>query len=227
MYSLEDKKRAVELYIKYDKSCAALIHGIGYPCKAQLLAWYQEYEKTDGMLNKDKYRRYSDGRKRAAVDYYFEHGRCNARTRKVLGYPSAEILSSWIDELEPGSRKVNATTAVVDPEGRQAAVIALETRAASADIVALKLDVTGARLCNLRCKYLGNGLRQMRLDYDRPSGEEAETLLAQIADLRKEVGELGLRKAIPEGTIDLLGKDRGTDSSRRMDAALMLGKSKE
>jgi transposase-like protein len=48
MYSLKEKKRAIELYLKYDKSCAAVIHEIGYPCRVQLLAWYRDYEKTGG-----------------------------------------------------------------------------------------------------------------------------------------------------------------------------------
>lgn len=217
MYSPEEKRQAVELYIKYDKSCAAVIHELGYPCRVQLLTWYREYEENDGQFNADRYRRYSDEQKRVAVDHYLEHGRCNARTRRALGYPSQEVLSRWIDELEPGARKVSTTTALVYPEDRQAAVIALEARTASADIIASGFGVSRAQLYNWRRKYLGNGPGPMRPDDDRPSDEEAETLCAQIADLRKEVDELELRKAILEGTIDLLGEDRGTDPNRLTD----------
>lgn len=72
MYSLEDKQRAIELYIRYDKSCAAVINEIGYPCRVQLLAWYRNYKENDGKLSKNRYQRYSDEQKRVAVDHYLE-----------------------------------------------------------------------------------------------------------------------------------------------------------
>lgn len=37
MYSREEKLKAVELFIRYDKSPASVIREIGYPCRATLL----------------------------------------------------------------------------------------------------------------------------------------------------------------------------------------------
>ena len=54
----------------------------------------------------------------------------------------------------------------------------------------------------------------MKPNDKKPSDGEAKALLARVADLRKEVGELELRKAILEGAIVLLGKDQGTDPNR-------------
>lgn len=54
----------------------------------------------------------------------------------------------------------------------------------------------------------------MKPNDKKPSDGEAEALLAQVADLRKEVDEQQLRKAILEETIVLLGKDQGTDPNR-------------
>jgi transposase InsO family protein/transposase-like protein len=143
-----------------------------------------------------------------------KHGRCNGRTRRALGYPSQEVLSSWIDELEPGLQKTRTTAPLLTSDDKQAAVIALETRTASADIIAAEFGVTRAQLYDRRGKYLGGDQRPMKPNDKKPSDGEAEALLAQVADLRKEVDEQQLRKAILEETIVLLGKDQGTDPNR-------------
>lgn len=43
MYSYEDRKKAVELYIKFDKSAVAVIRELGYPTYNMLKLWYREY----------------------------------------------------------------------------------------------------------------------------------------------------------------------------------------
>lgn len=48
MYSLEDKIKAVQLYIKYGKSAAAVIRELGYPNRHTSVCWYKEYVKTNG-----------------------------------------------------------------------------------------------------------------------------------------------------------------------------------
>lgn len=42
---------------------------------------------------------------KAAVDYYLAHGRNISCTVRILGYPSREVLTDWIDELAPRTRK--------------------------------------------------------------------------------------------------------------------------
>lgn len=49
MYSYEERMRAVRLFVKYDKSCMAVINELEYPSRVQLMSWYREYEK-DGDL---------------------------------------------------------------------------------------------------------------------------------------------------------------------------------
>lgn len=73
------------------KNRAAVINETGCPCRVQLLAWYQDYRKNDTKLSKDRYQRYSDEQKCTAVDHYLAHGRCNARTKRALGYPSKKV----------------------------------------------------------------------------------------------------------------------------------------
>ena len=43
MYSREKRLKAVELYIKYDKSAADVIRELGYPDRHTLRSWYGKY----------------------------------------------------------------------------------------------------------------------------------------------------------------------------------------
>lgn len=89
MYSREGKLKAVELFIKYDKSPASVIRELGYPCRATLHAWYKEYLANGCcMPSTSAHRGYTEKQKRAAVDHFLEHGRCLARMMRALGYPS-------------------------------------------------------------------------------------------------------------------------------------------
>lgn len=65
--------------------------------------------------------RYSLEQKRAAVDHYFEHGRCVRRTIRALGYSGYEVLARWIDELELGRHRVRWAT--VDAKARRKTVV--------------------------------------------------------------------------------------------------------
>ena len=106
MYSKEDREKAIMLYIKYDKSAAAVIRELGYPDRKTLACWYKEYIRT-GDLSKPYSRRskYSLEQKNAAVKYYLEHGRNFSRTIKALGFPSREVLREWVREMVPDYQK--------------------------------------------------------------------------------------------------------------------------
>lgn len=106
-YSREQRDRAVDLYIKYERCAADVIHELGYPSKGALLSWYADRleEERTGVPSR-RGERYSDEQKQAAVDHYLEYGRRPGRTMLMLGYPkSKELLMAWIDELAPGQRK--------------------------------------------------------------------------------------------------------------------------
>jgi transposase-like protein len=98
MYSREERMKAIELYIKYDKSIAAVIHELGYPSRGLLPRWYKAYlkEQETGILW-DRYSRrskFSPEQKIATVEHYLEHDRNLSRTVRWLGYPSKEYLGS-------------------------------------------------------------------------------------------------------------------------------------
>lgn len=91
MFSKKDRLKAVKLFLKYDHSYAAVIHELGYPSVGALRHWYQEYKNTGKLKEKQNRRsKYSTDQKQKAVDHYFEHGKCYARTIRILGYPDKE-----------------------------------------------------------------------------------------------------------------------------------------
>ena len=46
MYSYEESMKAIELYIKFDRSIADTIRELGYPSRGALARWYKEYQKN-------------------------------------------------------------------------------------------------------------------------------------------------------------------------------------
>ena len=141
-YSKEQRDRAVNLYIRYERCAADVIHELGYPSSGMLPVWYRERleeERTGRQSTRGKrYRRYTDEQKQAAVDHYLGHGRRLKRTMRALGYPkSHELLTAWIDELAPGRRKLRHGP--VPEELKREAVVAVasgrpESREAAAEL---------------------------------------------------------------------------------------------
>ena len=79
MYSREKRVKAVELYIKYDKSAADVIRELGYPDRHTLRSWYGMYlkEQETGVIH-DRYMRaskFTEEQKETAVRHYLDHGR--------------------------------------------------------------------------------------------------------------------------------------------------------
>ena len=52
MYSREKRLQAVELYILYERSAAAVIHELGYPDPRMLAKWYKAHleEQETGII---------------------------------------------------------------------------------------------------------------------------------------------------------------------------------
>ena len=101
MYSYEERLKAVQLYIKYDKSYASVFRNLGYPPSPHSLKlWYKEYEQT-GDLHKSyiSTSKYNDEQREAAVQYFIEHGRSKSRTGMALGYPTRQQLTEWINKI--------------------------------------------------------------------------------------------------------------------------------
>lgn len=206
MYSREEKLKAVELFIKYDKSPASVIRELGYPRRATLYAWYEEYLANGcRMPSTCAHRRYTEDQKRGAVDHFFEHGRCLARTMRALGYPSQELLGAWIDELEPGRRPKRSSARRFSHEAKEQAVIDLVARRGAAKVIADGLGIERATLYNWKREHLSEEAPcKLPREKDDRSIEELE---GYAESLRRGIDRLELQRAILEGTVEILGKD--------------------
>lgn len=124
-YTREQGLRAVRLYEQYDRSAASVTDELGYPSRQMLVRWHRAWVEAGrddgGSLGDGRGERYTPGQKRAAVDHYLRHGRCAARTIRALGYPCKALLARWVDELEPGQRRIRR--APVDARTRRKAVV--------------------------------------------------------------------------------------------------------
>lgn len=141
-YSKEQRDRAVDLYVRYERCAADVIHELGYPSRGMLPVWYRgrlEEERTGRQSTRGKrYRRYTDEQRQAAVEHYLGHGRRLKRTMRALGHPkSHEPFTAWIDELVPGRRRLRHGP--VPEESKREAVVAvasgrLKSREAAAEL---------------------------------------------------------------------------------------------
>lgn len=108
MYSMEQRRKAIETFIRFDHSVADTIAELGYPNRHTLYNWWKGYQLSgEGFLERSRRKpKHSAAKKREAVDYYLEHGKSLTRTIRAMGYPkSRETLGGWVDELAPGQRK--------------------------------------------------------------------------------------------------------------------------
>lgn len=213
MYSLEQRKRAVELYIKYGLRATAAIRELGYPSRAQPVSWHRERQENGGRLTDRSLEQYTPEQKRAAVRHYLTHGRCNAFTRRELGYPKCTAkLAEWIDEYAPGERRATQPR-VFDASEKAVAARALASRASPAQEVADLVGCTRSALYKWKRELLRE---EPPMSEDRPSkpartrGRSPATQadIAALEARKAELEELELRRDIMEGALEILGKGR-------------------
>lgn len=220
MYSLEQRKRAVELYIKYGLKATATIRELGYPSRAQLVSWHGEWQENGGRLADRSLGQCTLEQKRAAVRHYLTHGRCNAFTRRELGYPKCTAkLAEWVDEYAPGERRATQPR-VFDASEKAAAARAPASRASSAQEVADLVGCTRSALCKWRRELLreeppmseGRPSKPARTRGRSPATQaDTAALEARKAEPEAELEEPGLRRDIMGGALEVLGKGAGAD----------------
>lgn len=90
-YSKEQRRCAVELYVRYECCAADVIRELGYPSREALRMWHRDWleeQRTRVPSSRgERYARYTVEQRRAAVDHYLTHGRRSSRTIRRLGYP--------------------------------------------------------------------------------------------------------------------------------------------
>ena len=77
MFSTEQRRTAIETFVRFDHSYADTIRELGYPSRQTLRMWWDEYAAT-GNVPTGKHEsdpRFTDEQRHRAVDHYLEHGR--------------------------------------------------------------------------------------------------------------------------------------------------------
>ena len=230
-YSREQRRCAVELYERYEHSAADVIRELGYPSKEALLMWYREWleERRTGVPSRrgERYARYTDEQKRAAVDHYLTHGRRLSRTMRRMGYPSHEVLAAWIDELAPGERVIRRGP--VADGVRRMAVARLTAGGVTSRQVAAEGGVEASVVRNWKRQLLHEPVPEDDpVTPDKPGKRndgaadpdasdldgliaERDRVRAELERIRREKREAEIELAILKGALELVGKERGAD----------------
>ncbi len=223
MYTLEERMKAVELYLKWGRNSAAVRRELGYPSKKALRLWVKEYEST-GSLH-DGYRprkpRYSEEQKQAAVKHYLEHGRNLQRSIRALGYPNKATFRQWLDKALPEQKGLHSKRRLeprveLTTEQKQAAIVDLGSREGPAREVAEKYGVSRVALYRWKNELLGKERPVTKQEHRKPiDSDDKDVLLAKVESLKeqvkaleKQVYRLRLEKDVLEVTAELLKKAR-------------------
>jgi putative transposase len=214
MYSLEDRIKAVELYIKYELSAADTIRELGYPDYSTLVQWYKEYLETGELHERYiKQPRYTLEQMQIAVNYYLNHGRNISRTIRSVGYPSKRTLKEWINELAPSERKVRIkrrATVQYSQEQKKDVVIELCTREGSASAVIDKFGASRYSLYKWKKELLGEeGAKTMDGSDKRLLPDDRDALLAEVESLKKEIYRKQMELDILKKAAEIIKKDQG------------------
>ena len=224
MYSLKDKKKAVDLLIKYDYAYTQVMRELGYPnSRTTLTKWNKELKETGKLKVRYQRRsRYSDNEKIDAVNHYLEHGRNISGTIRQIGYPNRALLGKWIDEIAFEEKKVSRAGGVVvrfNQRVKEEAVVGLITREDTADNVAQSHKVSRTSLYKWSKSLLTeegydmaihkNKAKNKSLNDKREYTEEKDFLLENIGLLRKENERLRFENDILVKASEVLKKDVG------------------
>lgn len=231
MYSQEQRRIAIETFLKFDHSYADTMAELGYPNRGTLRNWWKEYEATGETPVGKGHRRksaYSDEQARAAVDYYLGHGKSLARTMRALGYPKgSDTLRGWLDELAPGERRKRRPNPRREPvpiEEKVQVVAELEARTGSAAEVAERHGVSRTAPYVWRREIIGDngGEPEKR---GGPVSKEAddlpddiETLQDMLREAKTQLRHVQLELDVRQATLEILKKDPGADPNRLTNA---------
>ena len=202
--------------------------------------WYKEYEETGDLhMSYISSSKYSDEQRKAAIQYYVEHGRSKSRTVKALGYPTRQQLTEWIkqdlpDEVRPctkGQSLVHLTK-----EQKEQVAIELCIRDGSAQAIADKYNVSRYSVYNWAWDLLGKGnispMPKKKPDTTVVTQETVDSLKQEIEQLhneaealKRQVYRLQLEKDVLEKAAEILKKDEGVSLEKltNREKAIVIG----
>ena len=220
MYSYEERIRAIKFYINCGYNAAYTVRKLGYPDVTQIPRWYKEYiNNNDLHKERTKWFKYTDKEKRAAVDYYFDHGRNALKTVKALGYPSRPLLVEWVKELNPeeGERRCKSFKPHVRCSQEEQIQAVMESCKGNLKLyqIAEIYGVTAATVHGWRKKLLGEG-RTLKMADPSTDDKDIKQLLrekaeleAKVKHLESDVYRLQLERDVLEKAGEILKKEKG------------------
>ena len=223
MFSTEQRRIAIEAFIRFDHSHAGAIAELGYPTRHSLRAWYKDYLEH-GEVRPPKRRRepkFTLEMRRAAVDYCLAHGKSLAGTMRGTGYPaSGECLCGWIDELAPGQGKYGGPSPKAGPvplAEKIRAVAEPGSRSGTAAEVAEKYGAPRAAPYVWRREMTGDNVGEPEArgepvgkEYDDPPDDiEVPRDMLREAEMRLRKVQLGLD--VRQATLEMVKKDPGAE----------------
>lgn len=219
MYSLDERTKAVQLYIESGKSESLVLRTLGYPSPTALRNWYKEYLQNGDLHDVSKPKpRYTEEQKAAAVEYFATHRTSLTQSCRALGYPSRYVLRQWILEVNPALLKKDIAPCSTkeslvryDQAQKQAAIEAVLVDGTPEYIVAAQYGVCRATIYNWKQKLLGkDGIAPMKKKPDaiRPNTNIAE-LEAEIISLQDQILHLQMERDALEKATEILKKAGG------------------
>ncbi len=223
MYSTEQRKLAIETFIRFGHSYADTIAELGYPDRHTLNSWWREYRETGevpvGKMIREP--RFSDDQKREAVEHYLGHGKSLSRTMRALGYPKgSDTLRGWIDELAPGQRKHRGPNPKRDPvpiEKKVQVVAELEARTGPAAEIAEKHGVSRTAPYIWRREIMGDNVGDteekgvpVSKEYD-DLPDDIEMLQDMLREAKMQLRKVQLELDVRQATLEIVKKDQGAD----------------
>lgn len=223
MYSTEQRRLAIETFIRFGHSYADTIAELGYPDRHTLNSWWREYRETGevpvGKMIREP--RFSDDQKREAVEHYLGHGKSLSRTMRALGYPKgSDTLRGWIDELAPGQRKYRGPNPKRDPvpvEKKVQVVAELEARTGPAAEIAERHGVPRTAPYIWRREIMGDnvgdtekkGVPVSREYDDLP--DDIEVLQDMLREAKMQLRRVQLELEVRQATLEIVKKDPGAE----------------
>ncbi len=216
----EQRRLAIETFIRFGHSCADTIAELGCPDRHTLNSWWRECGETGevpvGKMIREP--RFSDGQKREAAEHCLGHGKSLRRTMRALGYPKgSDTLRGWIDELAPGQRKYRGPNPKRDPvpiEKKVQVIAGLEARTGPAAEIAEKHGVSRTTPCIWRREIMGDdvgdtekkGVPASREYDDLP--DDIEVLQDMLREAKMQLRRVQLELEVRQATLEIARKAR-------------------
>lgn len=194
MYSLEERKKAVDFYIKNDKNTLFTIVKLGYPSHSALRTWYRDYleENKIKIYHKKRGRKpkYTQEEKEYAVIYHLAHQWTYSQTVRMLGYSNKESLRQWCRELAPKECKKRGS--VIEYTKEQ------EIKESS-----LLDQIEGLLFKEALTAVTEESKEQLQ--------EKKKELLMEVDNLQKQIRRLKLERDVYDKAAELVKKDPSVD----------------